>query len=180
MVTVAHLDDARRSSSINSARIPAPDGGTTGGGYAWRTPASLLKALNLLTLSAEPQIEALGAVRRSHISGVRSKYGLKLGPNVRYMNTNRFVHCHNKLIVIDGDQVLVSSQNWSDSAVSKIREAGLLLSHKGIARYFTPIFESDWSTVFSKLPKFGPPRVELATLRNGGYVSVDPADYRDV
>lgn len=36
------------------------------------TPASLLKALDLLTLPAEPKIEALGAVRRSHFSRVRS------------------------------------------------------------------------------------------------------------
>lgn len=36
------------------------------------TPASLLKALDLLTLPSEPQIEALGVVRRSHISRVRS------------------------------------------------------------------------------------------------------------
>lgn len=111
---------------------------------------------------------------------LKKKYGLKLGPNIRFINTNRFVHCHNKLIIIDGRQALVSSQNWSDSAVSKNREAGLLLSHKGIAKYFTGIFESDWSTAFSKLPKFGPPRVELATLREGGYVQVVPADYREV
>ena len=35
-------------------------------------PATLLKALDLLTRALEPQIEALGAVRRSHISRVRS------------------------------------------------------------------------------------------------------------
>jgi len=111
---------------------------------------------------------------------LKKKYGLKLGPNIRFINTSRFVHCHNKLIVVDGRQVLVSSQNWSDSAVSKNREAGLLLTHKGIAKYFTGIFESDWSTAFSKLPTFGPPRVELADLREGGYVQVVPADYREV
>ena len=35
-------------------------------------PATLLRALDLLTRALEPQIEALGAVRRSHISRVRS------------------------------------------------------------------------------------------------------------
>lgn len=58
------------------------------------TPSSPLKPLNLLTLSAEPQIEALGAVRRSHISRVGRKYGRKLGPKIRYISTNRFVECH--------------------------------------------------------------------------------------
>lgn len=36
------------------------------------TPASLLKALDLVTLPSEAQIEALGSVRRSHISRVRA------------------------------------------------------------------------------------------------------------
>ncbi|WP_428422818.1 hypothetical protein [Methylibium sp.] len=36
------------------------------------TSATLLKALDLLTRAPEPEIEALGAVRRSHISRVRS------------------------------------------------------------------------------------------------------------
>jgi phosphatidylserine/phosphatidylglycerophosphate/cardiolipin synthase-like enzyme len=152
---------------------------------------SILLASIAEALVANPQLDVrivLGKIfgpddlkkEQKNLDLLKTKYGLKLGPNIRYINTNRLVHCHNKLIVIDGRQVLVSSQNWSDFAVSKNREAGLLFSHKGIAKYFTAIFESDWSTAFSKLPKFGPPRVELATLRDGGYIQVVPADYREV
>lgn len=112
---------------------------------------------------------------------LKAKYGLTLGTNIRFINTDRFVHCHNKLIVIDGQQVLVGSQNWSDFAVVKNREASLLLTHKGIAKYFTAIFESDWATAFTKLPKIGGARsVGPAALRQGGYVGVEAADYREV
>ena len=52
---------------------------------------------------------------------LNSKFGLTVGKNIRYIDTARFVHCHNKMILVDGKHVLVSSQNWSNSAVSKNR-----------------------------------------------------------
>jgi phosphatidylserine/phosphatidylglycerophosphate/cardiolipin synthase-like enzyme len=51
-------------------------------------------------------------------------FGLELGKNIRYINTDRFVHCHNKMVLIDNGGTLVSSQNWSDSAVTENPEAG--------------------------------------------------------
>lgn len=109
-----------------------------------------------------------------------SSYGLVLGDNIRYIDTTRLVHCHNKMVIVDGVQVLVSSQNWSDFAIVKNREAGLLLSHMGIAAYFTAIFETDWATAFQKLPAPGKPQVDLGALKRGGFVRVVPADYREV
>jgi phosphatidylserine/phosphatidylglycerophosphate/cardiolipin synthase-like enzyme len=107
-------------------------------------------------------------------------FGLVLGKNIRYIDTSRFVHCHNKMILVDGQSLLVSSQNWSDSAVSKNREAGVWLTHSGICDYFTKIFESDWSTA-RKAPDASPTDVvEPESLRAGGYVRVAPADYQEV
>ena len=56
------------------------------------------------------------------------------------------------MIIVDGDGVLVSSQNWSDFAVSKNREAGVWLRHAEIAGYFASIFEHDWADAFQELP----------------------------
>lgn len=117
---------------------------------------------------------------RQNVKQLKAKYGLVLGDNIRYIDTSRFVHCHNKMIVVDGATVLVSSQNWSDAAVTKNREAGLLLTHKGIAKYFTGIFENDWETAFKKIPVPSKPQVEPEALRAGGFVQVVPADYREV
>ncbi len=118
---------------------------------------------------------------RANATLLKQKYGLALDQNLRYIDTSRFVHCHNKLVIVDGATVLVSSQNWSDSAVSKNREAGLLLTHKGIAKYFTDIFEGDWETAFKKVPSPGATRrVAPATLRAGGFVQIVPADHREV
>ena len=120
------------------------------------------------------------AKERENIKLLKAKFGLALGDNIRYIDTTRFVHCHNKMIIVDGATALISSQNWSDSAVAKNREAGLLLTHKGIAKYFTDIFENDWETAFKKIPVPSKPQVEPEALRAGGFVQVVPADYREV
>jgi phosphatidylserine/phosphatidylglycerophosphate/cardiolipin synthase-like enzyme len=86
------------------------------------------------------------------------------------------------MIVIDGSGVLVSSQNWSDTAVTKNREAGLWLPLAQVAKYFGEIFETDWKAAF-KSPATGVTRMRRATpqsLREGGFVKVALADYEEV
>jgi phosphatidylserine/phosphatidylglycerophosphate/cardiolipin synthase-like enzyme len=108
-------------------------------------------------------------------------YNLKIGANIRYVDTTRLVHCHNKLILIDGATVLVSSQNWSNAAVNDNREAGLLFNHQGVAQYFTKIFETDWATAQKKLPSsIGSGGVTTEELSKGGFIEVAAADYQEV
>ena len=113
---------------------------------------------------------------------LRDEYDLVLDTNIRYINTDQLVHCHNKMIIIDGTGVLVSSQNWSDTAVSKNREAGLWVPQADIAKYFKKIFETDWKAAF-KTPAKGVTRTRRATpqsLREGGFIKVARADYEEV
>jgi hypothetical protein len=74
----------------------------------------------------QPYLEKLQAAGLA-LSGVRIQQGV-----------------HNKGIVRDGTAVLVSSQNWSADAVLRNRDAGLLIEHPPIARYFERIFLHDW------------------------------------
>ena len=111
---------------------------------------------------------------------LRDKFGLKLGTNIRFIDVDRFVHCHNKMALVDGKGVLVSSQNWSNSAVSLNREAGVWLEHAGICNYFTRMFESDWKTARKSLAEPEPQVLAPEALRAGGFVRVSPADYREV
>jgi phosphatidylserine/phosphatidylglycerophosphate/cardiolipin synthase-like enzyme len=111
---------------------------------------------------------------------LKSEYDLVLGKNIRYIDTTRLVHCHNKMVLVDGQSLLISSQNWSNSAVSKNREAGVWMSHAGICNYFTQIFENDWSTAFKKPDATAAETVAPESLRAGGYVRVAPADYQEV
>lgn len=71
-------------------------------------------------------------------------FGFEEETHIRFINLDRFVHCHNKLIVVDDERVLVGSQNWSTTAVTINREASLLIEHAGIASYFGRIVDADW------------------------------------
>jgi phosphatidylserine/phosphatidylglycerophosphate/cardiolipin synthase-like enzyme len=113
-----------------------------------------------------------------NLANIRKKFNLRLGANIRFINTQRFTHCHNKLIVVDRKAVLVSSQNWSNAAVLENREAGLLMPYAQVARYFADIFESDWETAVKTLPKkSGPQTVGLESLATENLMEVSLGDY---
>lgn len=114
-----------------------------------------------------------------NLENLKAKYGLQLGRNIRYIDTTRLVHCHNKMVIIDGKGVLVSSQNWSTAAVAENREAGVWLEHSGIAGYFTNIFEIDWKTATKTLPPAGPEVLAPEAL-GPGFIRVEPGDYQEV
>jgi phosphatidylserine/phosphatidylglycerophosphate/cardiolipin synthase-like enzyme len=118
---------------------------------------------------------------KQNLDNMAREYKLKIGQNIRYIDTTRLVHCHNKLIIVDGQTVLTSSQNWSRAAVLENREAGLLFVHSGVAGYFTKIFEVDWKTGQKKLPaKIGAAVATPEDLKKGGFVEVAAADYQQL
>lgn len=123
------------------------------------------------------------AERQSYEAALES-IGLEFDENFRYLSLKHFVHCHNKLIVVDEERVLVGSQNWSTTGVLTNREASLLVSHAGISSYFAGIFDADWqmsrpsSAAPADLPSdFVRPMSDFA---GGGIVVSSKADYRDV
>jgi phosphatidylserine/phosphatidylglycerophosphate/cardiolipin synthase-like enzyme len=121
------------------------------------------------------------AKEKVNLANIKAKYGLKIATNIRYIDTTRLVHCHNKLVIVDGETVLVSSQNWSRAAVLENRETGLLFKHAGVAGYFSEIFEVDWSTAQQKLPtKIGSNVASPESLKKGGFIEVAAADYQQL
>ena len=115
-----------------------------------------------------------------NVANMKESFGLRLDKNIRYIDTSRLVHCHNKLIIVDEESVLISSQNWSNTGVGSNREAGVVIHNRAIARYYAEIFASDWSTAFKKLPKTGPDTVQPEALAKGGFIEVVAADYQEV
>jgi phosphatidylserine/phosphatidylglycerophosphate/cardiolipin synthase-like enzyme len=115
-----------------------------------------------------------------NVANIKATFGLVLNKNIRYINTQRFVHCHNKLIIVDNKQVLISSQNWSNTGVGNNREAGVLMDFPDIAKYYSGIFESDWGTAQTKIPQPGKATVSPEALAKGNFVKVVAADYQEV
>ena len=116
---------------------------------------------------------------RGELDILTKDHDLGFGSRVRILNKKYFVHCHNKLIVVDGQRVLVGSQNWSNSGVSKNREAGVLVTHLGIADYFTGLVDFDWKTGIKTLPKPKPKPVNPQEMAPAA-VRVRYGDYADV
>jgi phosphatidylserine/phosphatidylglycerophosphate/cardiolipin synthase-like enzyme len=119
------------------------------------------------------EIEALG------------EFGFEMGTHVRILNPRHFTHCHNKLLVVDNQKVLVSSQNWSDFAVVKNREAGLLMEYPELARYYAAIFKSDWETALESLTSESVPALFSKEQLNSGQpkrkmVRLSWGDYAEV
>lgn len=117
---------------------------------------------------------------KKNVANLSKSFGLRLGVNIRYIDLKRFVHCHNKLIVVDNKAVLVSSQNWSETGVITNREAGVLILYPDIAHYYSKIFESDWSTASKTIPRPGAATIAPEALAKGGFVEVRAADYQEV
>ena len=121
------------------------------------------------------------AKERANLQLIQKEFGLRLGTHIRYIDTTRFVHCHNKLILVDGQAALVSSQNWSDAAVLENREAGLLMQYPDITRYYAKIFEGDWQTAKRQLPSVAAKVLaQPEDLASGRFMPVSIADYIEV
>ncbi|MGD0081053.1 MAG: phospholipase D-like domain-containing protein [Methanoregula sp.] len=61
------------------------------------------------------------------------------------LDTNRIEKIHNKGVIVDGRNVLVSSINWNSNSPSFNREAGVIIDHPAVAQYFLGVFEDDWN-----------------------------------
>ncbi len=106
-------------------------------------------------------------------------FGFGMGTHVRLLNPEYFVHCHNKLIVVDEKSVLISSQNWSDYAVTVNREAGVLVYSPEIAGYYASIFRGDWDSGLTALPK-KKSRAGMAGLKPEETIGAAISDYLEV
>jgi len=117
---------------------------------------------------------------QENVANLKQNFGLVLDQNIRYIDTKRFVHCHNKLIIVDGTDVLISSQNWSSTGVGNNREGGVLMHYPDIAQYYSTIFESDWSTAQTRIPRPGAATIVPEALTRRRFVKVVAADYQEV
>lgn len=79
-----------------------------------------------------------------------ARWGLKWAEKMKTMGVDLTANIglqpdvHNKGFVIDSNIAVVSSQNFSPAGVQDNRDAGVIIEHADIAKYFEAIFLSDW------------------------------------
>ncbi|MDD4136336.1 MAG: phospholipase D-like domain-containing protein [Methanoregula sp.] len=79
------------------------------------------------------------------INRIAAAEHLPLEARCAELRTNQIEKIHNKGVIVDGRQVLVSSINWNSNSPNFNREAGVIIDHPGVAGYFLAVFEDDWN-----------------------------------
>lgn len=69
---------------------------------------------------------------------------------------------HNKGVIVDGKQVLISSINWNTNSPTFNREAGVIISHPDVAAYYSRVFEDDWHASGAGIGAVGIDKVKIA------------------
>src|SRR6266851_1464743 len=80
--------------------------------------------------------------RRRSLTGLKD-FGFDTSLNKIRVQTN----CHTKGLVIDGEIVLVGSQNWTRAGTTLNRDASLIFFDPEIAKYYENLFLFDWDRI---------------------------------
>ncbi|MFP4001162.1 MAG: PKD domain-containing protein, partial [Thermoplasmata archaeon] len=51
---------------------------------------------------------------------------------------------HNKGIIVDEENVLVSTINWNDNSIFQNRELGVIVKNSDVGKYYSQVFLDDW------------------------------------
>ncbi|HSQ93666.1 MAG TPA: phospholipase D-like domain-containing protein [Methanoregula sp.] len=78
------------------------------------------------------------------INRIASSENLPLEAKCVDLSVSPFEKIHNKGVIVDDERVLVSSINWNSNSPNFNREAGVIIDHPGVARYFREVFDDDW------------------------------------
>jgi phosphatidylserine/phosphatidylglycerophosphate/cardiolipin synthase-like enzyme len=78
------------------------------------------------------------------------------------LSTSEIEKIHNKGVIVDDQVVLVSSINWNSNSPNFNREAGVIIDHPGVARYFLEVFDDDWHAMV-KSPGIKPDTLKIVT-----------------
>jgi len=96
------------------------------------------------------------------INGMAAAEGLPLEARCAYLGPEGVEKIHNKGVIVDREQVLVSSINWNMNSPTFNREAGVIIHHPGVGEYYSLVFESDWEMAGQKETVRGPDRMKIA------------------
>lgn len=88
--------------------------------------------------------------------------------------------CHTKGIVVDGNRVLLGSQNWTGAGTKPNRDASLLIDDEEAAQYFTEIFEFDWKNIATNKVSADHGASRGASTRASDQETVVPSGFRIV
>ncbi len=81
------------------------------------------------------------------INRIGTSEGIPLEAKCIDLSVSPVEKIHNKGVIVDNERVLVSSINWNSNSPNFNREAGVIIAHPGVARYFREVFDDDWNPI---------------------------------
>ncbi|MGB2728107.1 MAG: phospholipase D-like domain-containing protein [Halobacteriota archaeon] len=80
----------------------------------------------------------------SWLNEVASETNLSLEAELADLDSLGLAKIHNKGLIVDGKEVLISSLNWNANSIYN-REAGVIIENEEIASFYTDVFFHDWN-----------------------------------
>ncbi|MEW5855074.1 MAG: phospholipase D-like domain-containing protein [Myxococcota bacterium] len=79
-----------------------------------------------------------------YLNELAQREGLDLFAKVVNLDTAHLEKIHAKTVMTDGEQVLISSINWSENSFKGNREMGVVIKHPDVTGYYRELFWRDW------------------------------------
>jgi len=76
---------------------------------------------------------------------------------------------HNKMLIVDGETVLIGSTNWTDSSLGSANEANVIINNQEIAAYLEDFFDKLWLDSSRDISPFKSFRGDIVLLLDRQY-----------
>jgi phosphatidylserine/phosphatidylglycerophosphate/cardiolipin synthase-like enzyme len=115
---------------------------------------SVVQMRNLLISEAQKNITVRMIIDQTKYMGMITELSKENKKTGDYLKANGILvkydsftqTTHDKLVIIDNEEVIVGSHNWGFSAFEKNNEASVLIKDKGTAEYYEDYFENLWKS----------------------------------
>ncbi|UCD91831.1 MAG: lamin tail domain-containing protein [Methanobacteriota archaeon] len=78
------------------------------------------------------------------LNDLRETEGLPIEAKLIDADSHGLIKLHNKGLIVDGSEVLISSINWNKNSIASNREIGIIVYDRDVAAFFREIFFYDW------------------------------------
>ncbi|MCW3134380.1 MAG: phospholipase D-like domain-containing protein [Methanophagales archaeon] len=87
-----------------------------------------------------------------YVRDIAANEGLNLEAKFIDINRTGLNKTHNKGVIVDHREVLISSINWNENSARNNREVGVIVENNEVGKYYTDVFLYDWNSSNQQLP----------------------------
>ncbi len=80
----------------------------------------------------------------NYLNGLGESEDLSIQAKLINSDSHGYLKLHNKGLIADGKEVLISSINWNKNSIASNREVGVIIYHDLVASYYRELFFFDW------------------------------------